>query len=242
MDRFSLESVYTTLNLIATYRYGVDLDTFMNIAKGVDGLFEQTGNTEALMQILNAPQSQINLIAGMRREGESAMDYVVRRMRIQSLVYDPEYKDIFNEKGTFIGSRDIDDDPYKIREYQARKLLSEYDDAYTRNVVTRLGERGELSAMAEHDADYKAAVKSLNWKPEASPSHTQNIAWGEYRAPLRGLAVEGYAELAVIQEQIAYLSKNIKRFAGTDEQYYEMVNALDSLKVNFNNKYDELNK
>ena len=242
MDRLSLESVYTTLNLITTYRYGVDLDTFMNIAKGVDGIFERTGDAEAIMQILNAPQSQINLIAGMRREGESAMDYVVRIMRIQSLVYDPEYKDIYNEKGTFIGSRDIDDDPHKIREYQARKLISEYNDAYTRNVVTHFGGKGKLSEMAEHDANYKAAVESLNWKPEASPSHTQNVAWGEYRAPIENLTIEAYAELAEAQERIAYLSKNIERFGGSEEQYYEMVEALDSLKVNFKIKYDELIK
>jgi acyl carrier protein phosphodiesterase len=96
--------------------------------------------------------------------------------------------------------------------------------------------------MAENDAEYTERAKSLNWSAEATPSHTQNIIRGEYRAPLRGLAVEGYAELAVIQEQIAHLSNNIKRFAGTEEQYYIMVNALDSLKENFNIKYDELIK
>ena len=238
----SVEAGYEAFNIISRYHYGVDLDTFMNIAKGIDGLVEQSGNTEALMHILNAPQSQINLVAGMRREGESAMDYVTRRMRIESAFLDPEYEDMYNEKGVYVGKRELNNNPLKIRAYQAKRLLSEYNEAYKRNVVTRLGERGELTAMEETDAKYTEKAKSLNWSAEAAPSHTQNLIRGEYRAPVDDLTIEGYSELAGLQNAISNIAKNMKGFAGSDEAYYDMAKILDNLKQKFNSKYDEFIK
>ena len=238
----SVEAGYEAFNIISRYHYGVDLDTFMNIAKGIDGLVEQSGNTEALMHILNAPQSQINLVAGMRREGESAMDYVTRRMRIESAFLDPEYEDMYNEKGVYVGKRELNNNPLKIRNYQAKRLLAEYNEAYKRNVVTRLGERGELAAMEGTDAEYTDKAKSLNWSAEAAPSHTQNLIRGEYRAPIDDLTIEGYSELAGLQNAISNIAKNMKGFAGSDEAYYDMAKILDNLKQKFNSKYDEFIK
>ena len=218
---------------------GLDYQTVLNVAQGIDSMIEDGYSHEALMKLINAPDSQIRLLAGERREGETVIEYTERILRLYSIGEYSKYEDYFNEKGQYIGP---DNNLLKMRSYRAKRLLSEYNEAYKRSVVRRLGERGELTAMEKTDAKYTEKAKSLNWNAEAAPSHTQNLIRGEYRAPVDDLTIEGYSELAGLQNAISNIAKNMKGFAGSDEVYYDMAKILDNLKQKFNSKYDEFIK
>ncbi len=76
-------SLYNTLGMLARYSYGVDPETAFNIIAGVEAMIKDEGTAEGILKILNAPRSQVALVAGKRREGESVWEYIDRRVRVE---------------------------------------------------------------------------------------------------------------------------------------------------------------
>lgn len=231
------EAVYEAINIVARYKYGVDLDTFTNIATGIQGYFEGSGNVEATMKILNAPRSQVNLVAGVRRDDETIMEYVTRRMRVQSLLLVPDYNTLFSEDGEFIGKGVLRNSPFRVSEYQAKKYQKEYAESYNNNVVTRFGGASQLSTMKEVDSKYAERAKAIEITPNSIPSS---------KTIHKVLSTNGNEEYLIrlleAQMEVGIVHKEMERFVGTDENYYKKAVELNKAKENFISIYDELNK
>jgi hypothetical protein len=233
----SVEAVYEAINIATRYKYGVDLDTFTNIATGIQGYFDGSGNVEATMKILNAPRSQVNLVAGVRRDDETIMEYVTRRMRAESLLSVPDYNTLYSEDDEFIGKGVLRNNPFRVSEYRAKKYHKEYAEAYNNNVVTRFGGASQLSTMKEIDSKYAERAKAIEITPNSIPSS---------KTIHKVLSTNGNEEdlirLLEAQMEVGIAHKEMESFVGTDENYYKKAVELNKAKENFISIYDELNK
>ena len=237
MELLSVEFVYEALNIVSRYNYGVDLDTFTNIATGIQGYVEGSGDVEATMKVLNAPRSQVNLVAGVRRDDETIMEYVTRRMRVESMLSVPDYYALYSAYGEFIGKGVLGNNPFRVSEYQVKKYHSEYADAYNSNVVSRFGGKEQLAQFKETNNTYTENIKAIGLRANSSPSEKTRMAI------LSGVEDKyTYNRLFEVQGHISEISKKMDRFVGKDENYYKIAVRLNEVKENFNRIYDELDK
>ena len=230
---------YAVLNIASRYQYGLDLKTFVNIGKGVDAIIEGSGTAEGALKILNAPQTQINLIAGARREGETAQQYITRRMRLETIGSTPKYSDVYNEDGKYIGNG-LFGSPLGMSEYQAKKLNNEYEAAYRESVVYNYGGSEAIRTMKDVEDEYEDVVKTMGWKADAHPN--MKAVEGEYVAPMRGLTEDEWWSLYDLADEVAYTVEDTEFFMGEDYNYYNKVAEMLAAKKQLINKYNELNK
>jgi hypothetical protein len=203
-----------TMNIVAKFGYGLDLETFSNIVVGLTGLFDGSGGNEAVMNILNVPQSQIKMIAGRRREGETSTQYITRIRQMESAWLSED------------GSRD-------------RELENEYNTkALRKDIVTRVAGARVWREIENLENDYKDVIKKLGWTPNARPN---NRAWetGVYVAPVGDITEEEFIALQSLQDEIAYNERYLSGFAGTDENYYALLKEITELKNEIINKYEQ---
>lgn len=238
VDWFSGAGMLTALNIVSRYGYGCDIKTFANIAKGIDGIIEGSGTVEGALKILNAPQSQINIIAGARREGETAREYVTRRMRIETLFSMPEYDEVFDEDGRFIGEDEFTS-PYGMAKYIAKDLYNDYEIAYRNDVVYRLGGKEMLNELRDVEESYTEVVEAMGWKVDAKPN--KKAVQNGYVAPIKGLSEDNYWELWDLANVAALDAKDVLREVGTDSSYYEAITRMLKSKKQLISKYNELN-
>lgn len=225
------EFAYLTLNVIAKNGVGVDFDTYLNMLKGVKAIFDGEG-TVGVMKLLNAPQSQIDLIAGAKREGETVMEYVTRRMRLEA-IFATSYYDAFNEDGKLINR------PFGISTYKLRQLHKDCETAYRRQVVIREEGRRGWNDMLDVDEEYKDVVKAIGWTAEKNPNN-KAFESGEYEAPVEGMTEEQYEEAEELEEMIAERAREVKKFVGTDQEYYSLVKEMTEYKKQLIDNYNGL--
>ena len=244
-DIFSWDriSIYSLTQFIAKYGIGVDTKTFANIVKGLEGTVEGMiygdGTAEAILMFLNAPKSNINAIAGRIRKGETALEYMTRILRLESIIIYSDYKDYFSENVRYIGDKSNND--FMIAAYRARNLLKEYNESYKRSVIRREGGVSMLRDVINTDNDYANIVKKMGWTPEARPNN-KALEGGSYVAPVQSIEYGEYERLSNIQTYIAEMSDLIENFAGTDEGYYALTMQIHEAKKNLIKYYDEFNE
>jgi hypothetical protein len=202
-----------TLNLIAKYRYGMDFKTFENMAIGVQNLFDGSGTNEAIMKILNAPESQILTIAGRRREGETAIEYVDR---IRSMETMWETKDDEREK----------------------ELLRQYNEAKRKDIVSKYGGNAEWRRQQRLEEEYEKVVTDLGWSPNARPN-TKAWETGVFKSPVEGIAEKEFIEMCGIGASIAGKERFIDIFVGQETEYYNLIQQSMELKEQLKDKYNE---
>lgn len=225
------EFAYLGLNIAAKNGVGVDLDTFLNMAEGIKAIFYGEG-VLGVMKLLNTPQSQIDLIAGAKREGETVMEYVTRRMRLEA-IFATSYNDAFNEDGKLINR------PFGVSTYMLRQLHKDYETAYRRQVVIREEGRSGWNDMLKIDEEYKDVVKAIGWSAEKKPNN-KAFESGEYEAPVEGMTRKQYDKAAKLEEKIARRARKIENFVGTDEEYYSLVKEMTEYKKQLIDNYNEL--
>ena len=81
---FSWETAGVTLNLLTEFSLSQNSETFMNLYNGVQA-FIDGHSTAGLLQLINAPRSQIKKILMQRGEHESLMQYAERINNLQEL-------------------------------------------------------------------------------------------------------------------------------------------------------------
>ena len=225
------EFAYLGLNIAAKNGVGVDLDTFLNMLEGIKAIFDGEGML-GVMKLLNTPQSQIDLIAGAKREGETVMEYVTRRMRLEA-IFATSYNDAFNEDRKLINR------PFGVSTYMLRQLHKDYETAYRRQVVIREEGRSGWNDMLKIDEEYKDVVEAIGWTAEKKPNN-KAFESGEYEAPVEGMTRKQYDEAAKLEEKIASRARKIESFVGTDEEYYSLVKEMTEYKKQLIDNYNEL--
>ena len=202
-----------TLNLIAKYRYGMDFKTFENMTIGVQNLFDGSGGNEAIMKMLNAPESQIAIIAGRRREGETSTQYIDRIRKMETI-----WK--------------AEDDA------RERELLKQFNEEYRKDMVYKYGGASEWRRQQRLEEEYEEVVKDLGWEPNARPNVK---AWetGVFISPVEAVTQEQYQEMCGIGASIAGIEKYIEKFVGEETEYYNLIQQSMELKEQLKNKYNE---
>ncbi|MBO7313547.1 MAG: hypothetical protein J6U48_04905 [Alistipes sp.] len=235
-DVLSWPFAYQALNIVAVNRYGVDFDTLANIATGIEGLVENESSVEAVMKVLNIPQSQINLVAGKRRKGESIQEYVARRLRIESIGAIP----YIDESGKVIANQGYWQNPLTPRKSYVAKYRGEFEDANRRATLTKIGGNDEYRDFVKTEEEYKDVVKALGWTADTKPNNDAYINGVYSVPPIDGLSKEDYNALWKLAYEAAHAAKDEEKFVGTEDRYYDKLKVMTEKRQKLIDRYNEL--
>ncbi len=224
---FGLAEVYSILDFAARNGIGLDLESATNILIGIESMFEHGWSTEAVMKILNAPESQIQLIAGRRRDDETAMQYVNRLAYFNSLLTSPvPAEELFNEDGKFTGELKLGTmDPSKK---QYVKWHNEYRDRYFNDLLNKYATKELRRDMSDVNKEYAKIIKSLGWSADKYP--TDRKAFDDNYNFILPMNEDVYYDLFNIANDIANAIYDRDRFIGEPENCYRKIEEVYKLK------------
>lgn len=224
-DGFNEQIAWLALEYAGRWGIGVDANTVTNLYKGIESMVESGMSTEAIMQFLNAPQSQMRLIADKRREGETFKQYLDRVRRVQTK-YEVDMSKVpyYTDEGAFIGS----DESQRMTEKQEKVLRTvyrQYEEAYRKDVLQRT--RPEITDWDDTEKRYKKVAKNLGWKPNKNPNDDR--AFNEAGDYISRMPRDVYEQLYFLQGEVAYHAREAARFLGNESDYAKY---LDSIYMN----------
>jgi hypothetical protein len=227
----SLEAAEMTMDIITLYALGVDLDSMINIYKGVENMFEDGITRENVLLLANAPTKQVSLLAGERREGETIKQYTNRVMALYSYLDSPTYNEYYvAETGS---PRKGDESPRGMTKKQMVDFENSYEKQYRLDVVKRMDGEKAAERVKQIDNEYAKLVEELRI------SRKLYNDYGEYVNKVDGLSFEEAMTLQGIYNEIksnnginAYLIQN-------DDNAYQYVMGMTMMKEQFINKYNE---
>ena len=196
--------------------FGVDYETFMRMYAGIENMFESGMSAENIFMALNAPDSQVRLLAGDRKEGETAQEYATRIMRLYSIFSNPEYSDYYNEQFSYRGENPA----LLMSDYMARGMKKNWEMAYRSDVMRNKGLPGEWSELQDTEEEYEEVVEALGFKANRTPADEAGYIDGEYRAPIEGLSEDDFYNLKYLARYAAAVAKYARTYLGGDEDTY----------------------
>ena len=235
-DVLSWPFAYQALNIVAVNRYGVDFDTLANIVIGIEGIIDGESSVEGVMKVLNIPQSQINLVAGKRREGESIQEYVARRLRIESIGAIP----YIDESGKVRANPGYWQNPLTPRKSYVAKYRGEFEDSNRRATLTKIGGNDEYRDFVKTEEEYKDVVKALGWAVDTKPNNNAYIDGVYSVPPIDGLSKEDYNALWKLAYEAAHAAKDEEKFVGTEDRYYDKLKMMTEKRQKLIDRYNEL--
>lgn len=221
---FDADVALMTADFLARKAVGVDYKTYFNLYAGLDSLVEDGYSHEALLKMLNAPNSQVRLLAGERREGETAQQYATRILRLYAILDDNIYEDNYVD-GKYTGNNR----PVMMSKTQMRNLMPDYEREYRSDVLRRKAgyiKRAEIEAI---DEEYAKVMEAMGWTANRRPNK-KAFESGKYEAPVSGVRIEEYRKLASLATRVANAYDKTSRYIGDDEgKYYDYILAeMDS--------------
>lgn len=217
---FNADVALMTADFFARKAVGVDYKTYFNLYAGLDSLMEDGYSHEALLKMLNAPNSQVRLLAGERREGETAQQYATRILRLYAILDDNIYEDNYVD-GEYTG----DNRPVMMSKAQMRNLMPDYEREYRSDVLRRKAgyiKRAEIDAI---DEEYAKVMEAMGWTANRRPNK-KAFESGKYEAPVSGVRIEEYRKLASLATRVANAYDKTSRYIGDDEgKYYDYILA-----------------
>lgn len=217
---FDADVALMTADFLARKAVGVDYKTYFNLYAGLDSLVEDGYSHEALLKMLNAPNSQVRLLAGERREGETAQQYATRILRLYAILDDNIYEDNYVD-GEYTG----DNRPVMMSKTQMRNLMPDYEREYRSDVLRRKAgyiKRAEIDAI---DEEYAKVMEAMGWTANRRPNK-KAFESGKYEAPVSGVRIEEYRKLASLATRVANAYDKTSRYIGDDEdKYYDYILA-----------------
>ena len=196
--------------------FGVDYETFMRMYAGIENMFESGMSAENIFMALNAPDSQVRLLAGDRKEGETAQEYATRIMRLYSIFSNPEYSDYYNEQFSYRGENPA----LLMSDYMARGMKKNWEMAYRSDVMRNKGLAEEWAAVLNTEEEYEEVVEALGFKANKTPADEAGYIDGEYRAPIEGLSEDDFYDLKYLAWCAAEAAKYARTYLGGDEDDY----------------------
>jgi hypothetical protein len=196
--------------------FGVDYETFMRMYAGIENMFESGMSAENIFMALNAPDSQVRLLAGDSKEGETAQEYATRIMRLYSIFSNPEYSDYYNENFSYRGENPA----FLMSDYMARGMKKNWEMAYRSDVMRNKGLPEEWAAVLNTEKEYEKVVEALGFKANKTPADEAGYIDGEYRAPIEGLSEDDFYNLKYLARYAAEAAKYARTYLGGDEKTY----------------------
>lgn len=217
---FNADVALMIADFLARKAVGIDYKTYFNLYAGLDSLVEDGYSHEALLKMLNAPNSQVRLLAGERREGETAQQYATRILRLYAILDDNIYEDNYVD-GEYTG----DNRPVMMSKAQMRNLMPDYEREYRSDVLRRKAgyiKRAEIDAI---DEEYAKVMEAMGWTANRRPNK-KAFESGKYEAPVSGVRIEEYRKLERLATRVANAYDKTSRYIGDDEgKYYDYILA-----------------
>lgn len=217
---FDADVALMTADFLARKAVGVDYKTYFNLYAGLDSLVEDGYSHEALLKMLNAPNSQVRLLAGERREGETIKQSITRILRLYAILDDNIYEDNYGD-GEYTG----DNRPVTMSKAQMRNLMPDSEREYRSDVLRRKAgyiKRAEIDAI---DEEYAKVMEAMGWTANRRPNK-KAFESGKYEAPVSGVRIEEYRKLASLATRVANAYDKTSRYIGDDEgKYYDYILA-----------------
>jgi hypothetical protein len=166
----------------------------------------------------------VNIIAGPRRNNETAKEYVERRARLEVLFAQPKYSELYDENGKFIGKGKYDE-VGGAKDYRLSKLLKEYSERQRAVVMSKELSRSEVERYKRIDEEYKKVVEPLGWKVGVEPKDDLVDKTGWKNIYPDGMRQEHYTNLKAIAKEAEALQNAQERWIGSDEGLAKLIRA-----------------
>ena len=214
-------SLWTFGEIIFKYGYGLDPETMLNIARGIEGICRDK-DPMAAMKILNTPQSMVNIIAGPRRDNETAKEYVERRARLEVLFAQPKYSELYDDEGKFIGKGKYDV-VGGAKDYRLKNLLKDYNERQRATVMSKEFSKSEIERFKRINEEYKKVVEPLGWEVGNKPEDNLVDKTGWKPIYPEGLTQKHYSDLKGIANEAEALLNAQEKWIGSDEALAEII-------------------
>ena len=215
---------------------GVDLQTFEQMYSGVESMIVDGYSREALLNILGSPKSQVRLLAGERKDGETFEQYATRIMRLYSIFEQPTY-DEYYEDGKLI------DTPFGVKPYILKGMEKDYEKDYREDILGDKENKTYLAVEAKYDSIYD----TMGWKDGSNPNEKAWVWKGDdnngewvFVPPVKGMTQEEFYELYILAEKSIECERDARGFIGSDAEYLEKVRKEIDAKQAFNDKFSEI--
>lgn len=238
-DGVNIEAAKITARLGLRWGLGLDIDTWKNIYLGVESMLEDGVSAEAILKVMNGPETQIRKIIGQRRDDESEKEYIERIMRFYSIAENPmfsEYPDAgkyyegYERNGKINYIQYHGGSPKGMTDRDMQRI--DYEKAYRRNIVLRYGGGKEYARHQEIDEKFNEYAKTIG-----SP---EDVYWTRaYKPKMEGISEQEWRTLMPLKNKIGGYEMKLQRFTGSDESYYEVVREVEGMKQKFNETYEQ---
>lgn len=228
---------WTLMGLISDFAVrrtiGLDYRAVYNMYAGIEDMIQNGASAEGVMMAMNAPMSQVRLIAGDRKENETFKQYSERLMRLYTILQTPAHDEYFrNDRG--LKSTEM---PLGMEKWEMREIISSYEQQHRRDVMQQFGGEGAYKAMLEAEAEYAQIIENFGWTTRSVTPHVEDD--GTLNSPVSGISEEEYRELIGLASAINRTDKMLQRFIGEDTSYYEVLSQMNNLRNQFIAKYHE---
>ena len=214
-------------DFLARKGLGVDYKTYFNLYSGLQSLAKDGYSHEALLKALNAPNSQVRLLAGERREGETFEQYATRILRLYTIfgddtVFEENYKD-----GKFTNGNK----PVMMSKTQLRDMRKNYEQAFRNDILKRKGGYAKRDMVNAIEEEYAKVMDAMGWTADKNPNN-KAYDTDTYVAPISGVNENEYYELAELARQVAADFKITSSYVGNDDdRYYQyLMREVESKK------------
>ena len=236
----NIEVANITVRLGLRWGLGLDIDTWKNIYLGVENMFEDGVSAEAILKVMNGPETQIRKIIGQRRDDESEKEYIERIMRFYSIAENPMFS-AYPDAGKYYEGYEIEGKGINYFDYHGGSPKGmtdrdmqriDFEKAYRRNIVLRYGGGKEYARFKDIDEKFNEYVKTIG-----SP---EDVYWrGYYETKMENLEEKEWSDLMTLKAEVNGYEKWLQHFTGSDESYYEVVKEVEEMKQKFNETYEQ---
>lgn len=228
---------WTLMGLISDFAVrrtiGLDYRAVYNMYAGIEDMIQNGASAEGVMMAMNAPMSQVRLIAGDRKDNETFKQYSERLMRLYTILQTPAHDEYFrNDRGL-----KSTEPPLGMKKWEMREIKSSYEQQHRRDVMQQFGGEGAYNAMLEAETEYAQIIENFGWTTRSVTPHVEDD--GTLNIPVSGISEEEYRELIGLARAINRTDRMLQRFIGEDSSYYEVLSQMNNLRNQFIAKYHE---
>lgn len=234
-DNVSPSAVYAFSNAVLSLGVGIDMNTWINMSDGVVDMFN--GDWDAgVAKLINKPKSQIKLLIGDRKDGETAKEYMTRVMRTMSIV-DKNKIDVAElENYNFeLGKWEKPTNISAAEKRKVSEIYRQYQAEYKKDMLKRCSEevRTDYPEIVEKHAEILKDMGVQDTKLALVRYYEQMV---DTLTPEVASALE---RLAVLQAEISVTERNLDLLVSQDgKEYIDLLTQEFNLRKEFVAQYE----
>ena len=231
----SYAQIYNTIDALLRMGVGVDTNRMLTITDG----FIDLGNgdwLEGTLDVLSVPKSQIKLLTGDRKDGETAKEYMTRVMRTMSIV-DKNKIDVAElENYNFeVGKREKPTNISAAEKRKVSEIYRQYQAEYKKDMLKRCSEevRTDYPEIVEKHAEILKDMGVQDTKLALVKYYEQMVD------TLTPEAASALNRLAVLQAEISATERSLDLLVSQDgKEYIDLLTEEFNLRKEFVAQYE----